>query len=403
MAKENKNQNGRATPRASSLKVVRKSVSQTRKDIREWKMALRVAQQERDPKQYLLQDIYGEIANDALLSSQVNNRVEQSASAMFEMVTPDNKVDEKATAALKEIACFGDILKFIFESELYGHSLIELGEKEGQKSVTLINRRNVVPDFGRCYPDTSMDNFIEYRKISEFGKWILEFDSGHLGLLNKTVPHLLFKKFAQSCWSELCEIYGIPPRYIKTNTQDSSMLDRAEKMMQDIGAAAWFIIDTTEEFEFAQGVNTNGDVYSNLIKLCNNEVSLLLSGAIIGQDTENGNYSKEKANIAILDRLVDADRRMIENYVNSLVLPAFVRIGWLPVTLSKFRFANIEDTDKLWIIVKELLPHKEVSNEFILEKFGIEVTNKFAEQQPKGDKLSAFLEKLTGGDPDFFA
>ncbi|WP_446662918.1 phage portal protein family protein, partial [Flavobacterium psychrophilum] len=35
-------------------------------------------------------------------------------------------------------------------------------------------------------------------------------------MLNKAVSHVLFKRFAQSCWSELCEIYGIPPRVLKT-------------------------------------------------------------------------------------------------------------------------------------------------------------------------------------------
>jgi hypothetical protein len=384
-------------------KVVRKQVSQTRRDISDWKNALRIAQQEREPKQYLLQEIYNSIADDALLSSQINSRSEQSISAAFEMVSADGKIDERATATLKEIACFADILKMIWESEFFGCSLVELSEEEGVKKATLINRRNVVSDFGRFYPDTADSRFISYREVSEFGRWILEFNSEHIGLLNKAVPHVLFKKFAQSCWSELCEIYGIPPRYIKTNTQDPEMLNRADSMMREIGAAAWFIIDTTEEFEFAQGVSTNGDVYSNLINLCNNENSMLVSGAIIGQDTKNGNESKEKVSIGILDRLVDSDKRMIENYINSVVVPAFYRIGWLPTSTSKFRFSSVEDTAKLWQITKELLPHKEVSNEFILEKFGVEVGNKYENPEPKNNKLSAFIEKLTGGDPDFFA
>ena len=37
--------------------------------------------------------------------------------------------------------------------------------------------------------------------------WIQYIFNYDYGLLNKAVPHVLFKKFAQSCWSELCEIY----------------------------------------------------------------------------------------------------------------------------------------------------------------------------------------------------
>ncbi|MFV0397346.1 MAG: DUF935 family protein, partial [Bacteroidales bacterium] len=202
------------------------------------------------------------------------------------------------------------------------------------------------------------------------------FNSDGIGLLDKLVPHVLFKKFAQSCWSELCEIYGIPPRVMKTETRDQSMLDRAEKMMREVGSAAWFIIDNTEEFEFANAAETKGDVYSNLINLCNNEISMLVSGAIIGQDTRNGNESKEKVSMSLLDRLVDADKRMAETYMNTVVIPSWIRIGWIPATTSRFRFKAVEDTDKLWTYTKDLLQHKEVDNGFILEKFGIKVENK---------------------------
>jgi phage gp29-like protein len=357
-------------------RIVRKSISQTRKDIADWRSAIYMATRASAPKQLLLQELYGDIANDALLSSQVNNRHEQTISTPFELVNDAGKVDDSTTELLRSIAPLPDVIKMMLESELYGFSVIELSGSDMGKQATLINRANIEPTFGLFYPDVSLDSYIAYRETAEFGKFILEFNAGHLGMLNKTVSHVLFKKFAQSCWSELCEIFGIPPRYMKTNTQDAAMLDRAEGMMRELGAAAWFIIDTTEDFQFAQGVSTNGDVYSNLIRLCNNEISLLLSGAIMGQDTENGNYSKEQSAIAILDRLVETDKRMVENYMNSVVIPAFCGIGWMPATACRFRFSAVEDTDRLWAITKEILPYKEVDNEWITEKFGIPVADK---------------------------
>jgi phage gp29-like protein len=183
------------------------------------------------------------------------------------MQTSAKKTDEKMTETLGSLPFLQDLFGHILDSEYYGFSLVELSVENNETKAGLINRRNVVSDFGRFYPDTSYENFIEYRQSNEYGKWLLEFNSDHLGILNKAVPHVLFKKFAQSCWSELCEIYGIPPRVMKTDTRDPQMLDNAEHMMRDIGAAAWFIIDTTEEFEFAQGVSTKGEVYENLIRL----------------------------------------------------------------------------------------------------------------------------------------
>lgn len=377
---QNKEQDIKNHIQAFAPRVVEKSISQTRRDIADWKWSKQLATSPGEPKVYLFQDVLTDIAGDALLTSQMNNRREQTISAPYEMVTPDNKLDEKMTMAVQEIPVVTDVLGHIWDSEWYGNSTIEQSVEKGVKKVTLINRRNIIPSKGRFYPDTSTGNYIEYRDTKEFGSWIIEFNSDGIGLLDKVVPHVLFKKFAQSCWSELCEIYGIPPRVMKTETRDPEMLDRAESMMREVGAAAWFIIDNAEDFEFANGVNTNGDVYSNLINLCNNELSMLVSGAIIGQDTKNGNESKEKVSISLLDRLVDADKRMAEMYMNTVVIPAWIRIGWIPATTSRFRFKAIEDTDKLWTYTKELLPHKEVDNSFIEEKFGIKV----------GDKPQAF-------------
>ena len=356
-------------------RVVEKQILLIRRDIADWKWSKHLAMSPAEPKVYLLQDVFTEITGDALLSSQINNRREQTVSAPYEMVTPEEKPDEKLTKAVREIPVMNDTLGHIWDSEWYGSSVIEFSVKNGAKSVELINRRNIVPASGRFYPDIFLGNYIEYRDVKEFGEWILEFNSGGLGLLDRAVPHIYFKKFAESCWSELCEIFGIPPRVMKTDTRDPQMLNRAEAMMREVGAAAWFIIDNTEQFDFADGLNTNGDVYNNLIKLCNNEISMLVTGAIIGQDTKNGNESKEKISIELLDRLVNADKRTAEMYMNGVVIPAWIRIGWIPATTSRFRFKAVEDTDKLWNYAQALLPYKNVDNTFIEEKFGIKVTD----------------------------
>lgn len=368
--------NKKAKSPTMAAKVVKKSISQSRKDIADWNLARQTAQRADNPRYHLLQDLYDAVADDALLTSQVNNRQQRTVAAPFEMADNTGHADDRATQALADTGLVPDIIQAILDSELYGYNVIELAEEDGEKKVFTLPRRNIDPVNGLFYPDAYGNAAVAYRETREYRRWILDFCSGTLGLINKTVPHVLFKKFAQSCWSELCEIYGIPPRYVKTNTQDQQMLDRAEAMLREMGAAAAFVIDTTEDFQFAQGVSTNGDVYANLIRLCNQENSLLISGAVMGQDTANGNYSKEEAAIKILDRLVDADKRLVESYMNATVLPALAAIGWMPASQCRFRFAAAEDTDRLWQITKELLPYKEVDNKWIAEKFGVPVADK---------------------------
>ncbi|MDR0829855.1 MAG: DUF935 domain-containing protein [Prevotellaceae bacterium] len=374
-----------------SSRIIKKQQPIVRNDIAKYKSALQAATRVQEPREELLQNLYSDTAIDALLTSQINNRFEQTISTGFELVDSEGNVNDKETQVLLALPVLQDIIKAILDSELYGYTVVELStDALGLPQIIILPRQHFEPTNGLFYPDLSQQKGIAYRETSEYGKWFLEFNSTHLGLLNKAVAHVLMKKFAQSCWSELCEIYGIPPRYIKTNTQDPAMLNRAESMMKDMGAAAWFIIDSTEEFQFANGVTTTGDVYGNLINLCNNELSMLISGAVIGQDTKNGNESKENVSVEVLARLVESDKRMVEIYFNSVVLPAFRAIGWITAGEGlRFRFSANENTEELWKKVTAVLPYKDVKNEWIEEKFGIPVQDK---PSLMGSGLSAKLD-----------
>ena len=218
-------------------------------------------------------------------------------------------------------------------------------------------------------------------------------DKNQYGLLNKAVPHVLFKRFAQACWSELCEIYAIPPRFIKTDTTNPEMLDRAEAMLRDMGAAAYFIIDTTEEFAFAKGADTNGDVYNNLITLCKNEISMLVNSAVMGQDTEHGNESKEESSQKLFEKKVEADKRLVENTWNSIVIPALVKLGVIAEGLM-FEFRPEVNLEKLWKMVSEALPHMDIDPEWMTETFGIQFIGIKARVNPEA-------QLNIGGQPFF--
>ena len=127
--------------------------------------------------------------------------------------------------------------------------------------------------------------------------------------------------------------------------------------------------------QFAKGADTNGDVYNNLIRLCNSEMSLLVSGAQIGQDTRNGNRSKEEVSVKQLEKQVNSDKRLAEDYMNSVVLPALYRVGVLPDGL-RFSFNSEEDTGQLWERTAQAMQYYEIDPAWIRDRFGIEVTGK---------------------------
>lgn len=373
--------NASAKTRANNLvsQLVDKTVTQTRQDIAKWKAALNGFNNTDSPSVYLLYNLYDTILDDALLTSQIENRIQDTLGSSFNLSKKAGDIDEELTATFQNSELFNDLITHIINSRFYGHSLVELdwkqdGLNEPQLKADLIPRQNVLAKKGVMLFDYNEDKGVKYREVPEFGTWVLEFGKpGEKGLLNKAVPHTLFKRFAQSCWSELCEIYGIPPRVYKTDASDPAAVARGKKMMQDMGSAAWFIIDTEESFEWAKGVNTNGDVYGNLLNFCDNQNSLLISGAVVGQDTKHGSNSKEQASQKLLSKLVLADMAMVEMYMNTKVMPALARIGVVPADYV-FQWEISEDLGTLWERTVQALQHFDVDPEWVKDKFGIQVT-----------------------------
>ncbi|MGP2571187.1 phage portal protein family protein [Ornithobacterium rhinotracheale] len=370
-----------------------KAMAQTRIDVQIWKQAQAMAQNVERPKMFTFYNLMQEMMLDAHTYSQLQNRKRKTLSANFSLKKQNGDTHEELTDKFQKSKLSSNLISAILDAEFYGHSLIELDYNatglniEPSLEMSLIPRQNVIPQKGELVKDYTDDRAINYREVPEFGTWLLEFSGSEpLGLLNKAVPHILFSRFAQSCWSELCEIYGIPPRVMHTNTQDPYALKRAEKMMMDMGAAAWFIIDDTEKFEFANtGMPASGEVYNGLIKLCRDNISLLISGAIIGQDTKYGSKGREESSQDILQELINADQTMVEFYMNDKVLPALARIGYLEDGLT-FVFDQVDDLAELFDRTIKLMPYKNIPDDWIKDKFGVEVAGERI--APAGQNLS---------------
>lgn len=361
-----------------SNQIIERTVTNTRKDIQDWRRSENMALNVESRAIWPIQLLFKNILKDTTLTSQVENRRLKVLSAPFVLQDSNGNELEDLTRSSQNAKWVNQINNAIFERKLFFHSLIEI-LKDGDKiTVNLIPRENVDPFNGFVFLDYANPlNYINYRTAEEYNKTLFEFgeDFSDLGLLNKAVPHVLMKRFTQSCWSELAEIYGIPPRVMKTNTHDPSMRAKGEQMLRDMGAAAWMLIDTTEDFQFAQGVQTNGDVYKNLIDLCNSELRLLITGVQLGQDSANGSRAKEEVALDMFNDLITADLSEIEEEWNSKLLPALIEMGIFPEG-TRYIYPPVEDTAELFERTQKSLLHFDVDVDWYKEKFGIEVTER---------------------------
>lgn len=358
--------------------IVQKSVTNTRKDIQDWRRAETMALNVESRAMWPLQILFKNVLKDTTLTSQVENRRLKVLSAPFVLQDASGNEIEDLTRANQNAKWVNQINNAIFERKLFAHSLIEIKVENGCVTVSLIPRENVDQFNGLVYLDyTNPLNYINYRTANEYNKTLFEFGdlTDDLGLLNKAVPHVLMKRFTQSCWSELAEIYGIPPRVMKTNTHDPSMRAKGEQMLRDMGAAAWMLIDTTEDFQFAQGVQTNGDVYKNLLDFCNSELRLLITGVQLGQDSKNGSRSKEEVALDMFNDLINADLSEIEEEWNNKLMPALIEMGVFPKG-TRYVYPPVEDIEELFKRTQQALQHYEVDAKWYKQKFGVEVTER---------------------------
>lgn len=278
-------------------RITEKQASQTARDMQHWRRAKQVATRVDLPKRDLLDDLVNDLLYDTHLSSQMELRRDRSLAKPYTILKADGSTDEETTALLSQSGAFSMLMQIALETPFFGHSLVEiLPASEGLFTANLLPRRHVVPKLGWILFDLSDSKGYDYRSDPGYGKTLIEMgDPNDLGILFDCAPATIYKRYAMASWSEFCEIYGIPPRVLKINTDDSEAMQRAADMMQRMGSANWAIVDKDEDLSFAAGVSDNGNIFQKLIYAAKEDVSLKICGATLGQDTQYGNRSKEES------------------------------------------------------------------------------------------------------------
>lgn len=369
-------------------RITEKQASQTARDMQHWRRAKQVATRIDLPKRDLLDDLVNDLLYDTLLSSQMELRRDRSLAKPYSILKADGSTDEETTALLSQSGAFSMLMQIALETPFFGHSLVEiLPAPEGLFTANLLPRRHIVPKLGWILFDLSDSKGYDYRSDPGYGKTLIEMgDPNDLGILFDCAPATIYKRYAMASWSEFCEIYGIPPRVLKINTDDSEAMQRAADMMQRMGSANWTIVDKDEDLSFAAGVSDNGDIFQKLIYAAKEDVSLKICGATLGQDTQYGNRSKEESSLELLEAKCRTDRRMLERIMTSTVLPALARQGFIPEGL-RFAYPQEEDKEALWTRTVSLLPYYNVDEEWIRNTFGVEITDAKS-QLPFGGQLA---------------
>ncbi|MGE0636001.1 MAG: DUF935 family protein [Bacteroidia bacterium] len=383
-------------PKTSLIgQVVEQSRARTRKDINDWRKAINRAESSTNPRRDQLIQLFKEVELDNHITGLIeHSRKGSLLSEEFQVVgATDGKPDKELTQLFKS-AWFYKFIKLALDSEFFGYSVLELSDIIVNERVTinLIPREHIVPDLGLFLKRTNDNDGLYYRDIDT----VIEIgDPENLGLLNKAAQWFIYKKNAAMAWSEFCEIFGMPIRVGKTNSNNQEDINRMEKYLREMGSAAFAIFQEGEEIEVKE--TTRGDahnVYNQFIERGNSEMSKLFVGNTMTNDVgASGSRAQAQVHENTGNNVLESDKRFITSVVNDLLFPVLAKYGW-KLNGKKFEYPENKGLLELWDRTKEAMPFMEVDPKWIEDTFGVKILASKTPQQKQQGQLRRSIDEL---------
>lgn len=372
---------GRSIPNESVLtRIIEQSNYRIRKDVADWRKALNFAENKENPRRWLLYNLMDDLLLDNHLYSQLQTRFLKILGLDYKIADSKTKKKDDDKTQLFQRQWFYEFMNYVLESKTHGHSLVQLSEiTDGEVTkIDLVPRRHVRPEYGDFVIRQIDTTGIPYRD-TPLMDWLIEIGgTDDLGLLSKAAPNVLWKKNAQMCWSEYCEIFGMPLRVGKTNTRSIEDLNRVEEQLQKMGSAAYAVLQNGETVEFIE--STKGDafnVYDKLIDRCNSEMSKLILGQTLTSDVgKSGTRAQGEVHERVAEVITKADILFIEHIVNDKLIPVLIKHGY-PLDGYYFEFVIKQEITELdWNIDNGLLQQFEIEPKYFIEKYSVPIIAK---------------------------
>lgn len=381
------------------IELQRTTDALTRKDIADWHNAWQMAINVDNPNRSRLYDIYRDIEIDLHLSGCVSQRVGFVMAKSFKLVDAKGNINDQALHLFDQ-AWFKQLLKYALEANLWGHSLIELGDvtTDGDgcpcyNDVKLIPRKHVIPEYGRVIQQVGQDwtSGIDYR-AAPFTDWLIEAGRpDDLGLYLKAATQTIPKKNMLAFWDSFGEIFGMPMRIARTTSRDPKVMSQLEKMLKDAGASQYMVAGQDTEIEFVEsGKGDAFNVYDKRIDRANSELSKLIIGQTMTIE-DGSSLSQSQTHLEVFQNLVDSDCTMLRDIVNNQLIPRMTKHGF-PVKGLRFEWDNAVD----------YTPEQQVEYEtMIADRYDVDPAY-FAEKysMPVGERRNTQPMPTNGNDDD---
>lgn len=371
----------------------------TKKDIQKWRSAHQYAINIENPKRLELYNIYDDAMLDLHLKGAIRNRKLKVMGTPFKIVNKDGLENTDLTRLLKN-SWFRKFMSLSMDSLFYGHSLIQFGDiiREGElrfKSVSLVPRRHVCPEFGVLLkePADEPKKGISYTK-PPYTNWSIGVgDPFDIGELNAVAKETISKKYVLQFWGQFAEIFGIPIRVAKTGSRDKKDQDKIEAMLEDMGSAPWGLFPEGTSLEIIE--TTRGDaykVYDVRVQRANSEMSKAILGQTMTMD-DGSSRSQAQVHEHVADDIAEYDSTQMLDINNDQLIP-FLNIHGFGFGDNKFAWDDTYEfsPSEMKDIENMLLNNYDIDPQYFTKKYGIAITGK---KQTQTQDLAPEKKKTT--------
>lgn len=347
-------------------------------DMQDWQVAYNMATNVQRPDRTRLMDLYDSILVDSHLASTMESRVLRVQRSRFRLVKGGEAQPD--LLPLLQQQWFEDFLQYVAESVFRGFTLIELGAlaKPGELlDVHRIDPRNVLPWTGQVVRQQGQDTGYAFRE-PPLSSYLIEVGrADDLGLLASVAPVAIVKKYAVGSWSDYVHKYGIPPRWVKTNSRDTRRFKQLETMMQNMLSSAYGVIEGDEEIQIMPTPVTDAyKVFDELISRMNSEISKRILGQDGTSDNKDasGTYGSLKVLQGVAEDRHQADKASAAYIINNELFPRLINLGY-PLQGVRFEWDALQDLGPMELVdaVSKLGMVFDIDPKHVEERTGIKI------------------------------
>lgn len=401
-------QNERLTLKEKDKKIIRItewSNERSRKDMNDVATAIAVAENVTMPRIWQLIKLYEELERDSHMIMLRNRYRRHLTGRTFVLKDKKTgKTDEEATKLLQK-RWFYDLLKYKSDSKFFGNSLVQIDSvgPDGIEKVSLVKRKFIVPQLGGYIEQQGSATVINYRDDPQMMQWLFEADNGDFGYFFPAAPYILFKKNALIAWSEFCEVFGLPIRYVETDNTGSKDIARIKNALIGMGKSAYGIFQTGESLKFAETQRSDSfNVFDKLKEACNMELSKMILGETMTSDvgSNGGNRALGDVHMQTSNETAEENRADAVTWINEHVMPTLIIHGYQFANLEWDYPAQAQFNETEWKVLSGLLAAFDIDAKYFIDKYGVPIIG--AKQKdiaaPDPNKLKALLDTASKSD-----